>query len=52
LLAEAGLKIDEYSRASRPAEIQELVKQGYGFALIREGTVPDTELITRPITGG
>jgi hypothetical protein len=29
------------------SEIQELVKQGYGFALIREGTVLDTELITR-----
>jgi hypothetical protein len=27
------------------------VKQGYGFALIREGTVLDTELITRPIVG-
>ncbi len=51
LLAEAGLKIDEYSRASHPTEIQELVKQGYGFALIREGTVLDTELITRPIVG-
>ncbi len=51
LLAETGLKIDEYSRASHPTEIQELVKQGYGFALIREGTVLDTELITRPIVG-
>jgi hypothetical protein len=49
LLAEAGLKVDKYSRASQPTEIQELVKQGYGFALIREGTVLDTELITRPI---
>jgi DNA-binding transcriptional LysR family regulator len=51
LLAEAGLKIDEYSRASHPIEIQELVKQGYGFALIREGTVLDNELVTRPIVG-
>jgi DNA-binding transcriptional LysR family regulator len=51
LLAEAGLKIDEYSRASHPTEIQELVKQGYGFALIREGTVLDKELVTRPIVG-
>jgi hypothetical protein len=50
LLAEAA-EIDEYSRASHPTEIQELVKQGYGFALIREGTVLDTELITRPIVG-
>jgi hypothetical protein len=51
LLAGAGLKIDEYSRASHPTEIQELVKQGYGFALIREGTILDSELITRPIMG-
>ena len=51
LLAEAGLKIGEYSRASHPTEIQELVKQGYGFALIREGTVLDKELVTRPIVG-
>ena len=51
LLAEAGLKVDEYSRASHPTEVQELVKQGYGFALIREGTVLDKELVTRPIVG-
>jgi len=51
LLAEAGLTINEYSRASHPTEMQELVKQGYGFALIREGTVLDTELVTRPILG-
>jgi len=51
LLAQAGLKIGEYSRASHPTEIQELVKQGYGFALIREGTVLDKELVTRPIVG-
>jgi DNA-binding transcriptional LysR family regulator len=51
LLAEAGLTIHEYSRASHPTEMQELVKQGYGFALIREGTVLDTELATRPILG-
>src|SRR5260370_25389492 len=52
LLAETGLKIDEYSRASHPTEIQELAKQGYGFPLIRGGTVLDTELITRPIVVG
>jgi DNA-binding transcriptional LysR family regulator len=51
LLAEAGLTINEYSRASHPTEMQELVKQGYGFALIREGTVLDTDLVTRPIMG-
>jgi DNA-binding transcriptional LysR family regulator len=51
LLAEAGLTINEYSRASHPTEMQELVKQGYGFALIREGTVLDPDLVTRPIMG-
>jgi hypothetical protein len=27
------------------------VKQGYGFALIREGTALDAELTTRPVAG-
>jgi hypothetical protein len=45
LLAEAGLTINQYSRASHPTEMQELVKQGCGFALIREGTVLDTDLV-------
>lgn len=51
LLGEAGVRIEEYSRASHPSEMQALVKQRYGFALIREGTVLDKELVTRPIAG-
>jgi DNA-binding transcriptional LysR family regulator len=51
LLAEVGVKVEEYSRASHPSEMQLLVKQGFGFALIREGTVLESELITRPIAG-
>ena len=31
--------------------MQTLVKDGYGLALIRQGTVLDNELTTRPIAG-
>ena len=31
--------------------MQALVKQGYGFALVREGTPLDAELTTRPVAG-
>jgi DNA-binding transcriptional LysR family regulator len=51
LLADAGVKIDEYSLASHPSEMQMLVKEGFGFTLIREGTPLDNELTTRPIAG-
>jgi DNA-binding transcriptional LysR family regulator len=51
LLAGAGVQIEEFSRASHPAEMQALVKAGYGLALIREGTLLDTELTTRPVAG-
>jgi DNA-binding transcriptional LysR family regulator len=50
-LADARIKIEEYSRVSHPSEMQMLVKEGYGFALIREGTHLDDNLTTRPITG-
>ncbi len=51
LLRKGGVQIGEFSRASHPTEMQELVKGGYGFALIREGTALDSELTTRPIAG-
>jgi DNA-binding transcriptional LysR family regulator len=51
LLEDAGIRIENYSRASHPIEMQTLVKDGYGFALVREGTVLDSELTTRPILG-
>ncbi len=51
LLAEAGINVQEYSHASHPSEMQTLVKEGHGFALIREGTSLDEELTTRPIIG-
>jgi DNA-binding transcriptional LysR family regulator len=50
-LSEAGLQVDEYSRASHPSELQMLVKEGHGFALIREGTALDDALTTRRVTG-
>ena len=51
LLADAGVLIEEYSRASHPSEMQTLVKEGYGFSLIREGTRLDDDLTTRPVVG-
>jgi len=51
LLANAGVKIGDYSLASHPSEMQMLVKEGFGFTLIREGTPLDNELTTRPIAG-
>lgn len=50
-LGAAGVKVEEYSHAAHPSEMQALVKEGYGFALIREGTALDDELTTRPIAG-
>jgi DNA-binding transcriptional LysR family regulator len=51
LLTEAGVKIDHYSLASHPSDMQMLVKEGYGVTLIREGTQLDDELTMRPIAG-
>ncbi|MEG9436065.1 LysR family transcriptional regulator [Edaphobacter sp. HDX4] len=51
LLADAGVKVEEYSHASHPSDMQTLIKEGHGFALIREGTLLDEELTTRPIAG-
>jgi DNA-binding transcriptional LysR family regulator len=50
-LANAGVKVEEYSRASHPSEMQMLVKEGYGFTLLREGTLLDDALTTRPVAG-
>jgi DNA-binding transcriptional LysR family regulator len=51
LLAHLGVVIEEYSFASHPSEVQAFVKEGYGFALIREGAPLDEALTTRPIAG-
>lgn len=51
LAAQAGIRIADYSSASHPIEMQMLVKEGHGFALIREGTPLDDELTTRHVLG-
>ena len=51
MLGEAGLRINEFSRASHPTEMQTLVKGGHGVALLREGTILESDLTTRPING-
>jgi DNA-binding transcriptional LysR family regulator len=51
LLGDAGLSLEEHSYASHPSEMQSLVKEGHGLALIREGTLLEEGLITRRITG-
>ncbi|WP_241654392.1 LysR family transcriptional regulator [Granulicella sibirica] len=51
LLREAGIEIEACSWASQPSEMQTLVKEGHGLALIREGTSLHEELTTRPIVG-
>jgi DNA-binding transcriptional LysR family regulator len=50
-LSDAGVSVEESSRASHPTEMRALVKDGYGFALMREGTVLEDDLTTRPILG-
>ena len=51
LLGEAGVTLEEYSRASHPSEMQTLVKEGHGLALIREGTLLEEGLTVRPLIG-
>lgn len=51
LLADAGVTLGEYSCASHPSEMQALVKEGYGLALIREGAPLDDGLTTRRLIG-
>ena len=50
-LSSAGLQISGYSRASHPSEIQALVREGFGVALVREGMAMDDQLTSRPLTG-
>jgi DNA-binding transcriptional LysR family regulator len=50
-LSRVGIRVGEFSRAAHPTEIQQLVKDGYGSTLIREGTELDHDLTTRPISG-
>jgi DNA-binding transcriptional LysR family regulator len=51
MLGAAGVHIEEFSRASHPTDMQTLVKGHQGIALLREGTILESELTTRPING-
>jgi DNA-binding transcriptional LysR family regulator len=51
LFAEIGVQFDECSRASHPSGMQQLVLDGFGLALVREGTALYPGLTTRPIIG-
>jgi DNA-binding transcriptional LysR family regulator len=51
LLGDAGVTLEDYSCASHPSEMQTLVKEGHGLALIREGTLLEEGLITRRLSG-
>jgi len=50
-LSSVGVHIRDYSRASHPSEMQALVRDGFGVALIREGMTLDDQLTTRPVVG-
>ena len=51
LLGAAGITLGEYSCASHPSEMQTLVKEGHGLALVREGTPLEDDLIVRRLSG-
>lgn len=51
LLGGVEVSLEEYSGASHPLEMQNLVKEGYGLALLREGMALEEGLTTRPILG-
>lgn len=51
MFAEIGVQFNECSRASHPSGMQQLVLDGFGLALIREGTALYPGLTTRPIIG-
>jgi len=51
LLADVGVKMEDYSHASHPVEMQMLVREGHGLSLVRDGTILDEQLTTRPIAG-
>lgn len=51
LLGTVGVTLDEFSCGSHPSEMQILVKEGHGLALIRERTPLEEDLITRRLCG-
>jgi LysR family hydrogen peroxide-inducible transcriptional activator len=51
MFAEVGVPLNIASSAATPSDIQLMVKQGYGLALIDQLWPLDTGLITRPLAG-
>ena len=51
LLGELGVWFEEHAHVSHPQEMLEAVKNGEGFALVREGTPMMDGVTTRPIIG-
>jgi hypothetical protein len=51
MLTEVGIAPEISCSASTPADIQWMVRAGYGVALVDQRTPIDTALTTRPIAG-
>lgn len=51
MLAELGVGVEEHARSSHPLGMQEAIRSGHGFGLLREGTPLMQGLTTRPIAG-
>jgi len=51
LLQDADMDTKQIARASSPEGMQSLVKNRFGFALVREGSVRDPALTSRPVMG-
>ena len=51
MLKDIGITVEDHSHTSHPIEAMKLVKDGYGFALVREGTAMESGLVTKRIMG-
>jgi len=51
MFEEVGIRIDLTCSAGTPSDIQWMVREGYGLALIDQASSIEKELTTRPIAG-
>jgi hypothetical protein len=51
MLVDVGIDLEASCLAATPADIQWMVRAGYGVALVDQRTIPDAGLTTRPIAG-
>jgi LysR family hydrogen peroxide-inducible transcriptional activator len=51
MLMEVGIEPEVSCSAATPADIQLMVRSGYGVALIDQKTILDPDLTTRPVSG-